>query len=250
MHHKGMPMPSKFLKQVILRLDFLGEIKLSQQVVDTIRRMVSDSLPEFKPREKVLYEMTFDKAQKITKEKRAKAFLFHNNTTNSSLSLDPDAISFDIKDYTTYEDFRAFVQKVLQNLGTENSSAKTSRIGLRYINQIIFNEGNPFEWAGLIKDPLTSNLSFIERQNELSRLIGIIELNRSEYLIKFQYGWFNSEYPNPIAKKEFLLDYDCYSKDEIDLSLALSQVDTYHTAIKELFEYSTLEDLKRIMRGE
>ncbi len=243
-------MPSKFLKQVMLRLDFLGEIKLSQQVVDTIKRVVSDSFPEFKPQEKVLFEMTFDKAQKITKEKRAKAFFFHNNTTNSSLSLDPDAITFDIKDYTTYEDFRAFVQKVIQNLGTENSSAKTSRIGLRYINQIILNEGNPFDWNELIREPLTSNLNFIERQNELSRLIGIIELNRSEYFIKFQYGWFNSEYPNPIAKKEFVLDYDCYSKNETDLLSVLNQVDTYHTAIKELFEYSTLENLKRIMRGE
>ncbi len=243
-------MPSSFLKQVILRLDFLGEIKLSQQVVDTIRRVVSDRFPEFESREKVLYEMTFEKTQRITKEKRTKTFFFHNNRTNSSLLLDPDAITFDIKDYTTYEDFRDFAQRVIQNLGAENSSAKTSRIGLRYINQIFFNEGNPFDWAGLIKDPLTSNLSFIERQNELSRLIGIIELNRSEYFIKFQYGWFNSEYPNPIAKKEFLLDYDCYSKDETDLSLVLSQVDTYHTATKELFEYSTLEDLKRIMRGE
>lgn len=245
-----MIMPSNFLKQVILRLDFLGEIKLSQQIVDTIRRVISDRLPEFKPQEKVLYEMTFEKVQRITKEKRAKAFFFHNNTTNSSLSLDSDSITFDIKDYTTYEDFRDFVQRVIQNLGAENSSAKTSKIGLRYINQIIFNEGNPFDWAGLIRDPLTSNLNFIERQNELSRSIGIIELNRSEYFIKFQYGWFNSEYPNPIAKKEFALDYDCYSKNETDLSFVLNQVDTYHTVIKELFEYSTLENLKRIMRGE
>ena len=52
-----MIMPSNFLKQVILRLDFLGEIKLSQQIVDTIRRVISDHLPEFKPQEKVLYEM-------------------------------------------------------------------------------------------------------------------------------------------------------------------------------------------------
>jgi len=243
-------MPDNFLKQVILRLDFLGEIKLSQQVVDTIRRVVSDSFPEFKPQEKVLYEMTLENARKIPKEKRTKAFLFHNNTTNSSLSLEPDAITFDIKDYITYRNFRDFVQRVIQNLGAENSSAKTSRIGLRYINQIIINEGSPFDWAELIRDPLTSNLNFIERQNELSRLVGIIELNRSEYFIKFQHGWFNSEYPNPIAKKEFALDYDCYSKNETDLSFVLNQVDTYHTAIKELFEYSTLENLKKIMRGE
>lgn len=233
---------TNFLKQVILRLDLIGEIKLSQRTIDNIRRTVSDRFPEFEPREVVHYEVIFEKTQKFTREKRTRAFLFHNNATDSSLSLELDAVTFDIKDYTTYEEFRGFVHRVIQNLGTENSSAKTSRIGLRYINQIIFNEGNPFDWTGLIRDSLTSNLNFIESQNELSRLIGIIELNRPEYIIKFQYGWFNSEYPNPIAKKEFALDYDCYSKDETDLSSVLNQVDTYHTAIKKLFKYSTLEN--------
>ncbi len=240
-------MPSNFLKDVILRLNFKDEIKFSPQVVDNIKRMVSDSFPEFEPREQVSIEMTIDNVQKTTKEKRAKAYYFHNNA-NSSITLEPNAIIIGIKNYNTYEEFRNLVQKVIQNLGTENSSAKTSRIGLRYINQIIINEGDPFEWTEFIKEPLTSSLDFIERRSELSRLMGVLELNRSDYFLRFQYGWFNSEYPNPIAKKEFSLDYDCYSKNETELSSILGQVDIYHTAIKELYEHSILDGLRNYGR--
>ncbi len=238
-----------FLKNVIFRVDFLGEIQLSQQAVESFRRIVSDYFPEVEIRERISMEMTMDQIQKTTREKRTKVFFFHNSATNNSITLEPDAVALDIRKYDNYNEFRRLVQKIIQNLETENPSAKASRVGLRYINQIILNEGHPLDWTGLIKDPLLSSINFIEQQNELSRYIGIIELNRLEYSIKFQYGWFNSEYPNPIAKKEFLLDYDCYSKNEIELSSILSQVDEYHTAIKELFKYSILDNLERMIVG-
>lgn len=239
-----------FLKNVILRVDFLGEIKLSQMAVDSFRRMISDDFPKLEPRERISMQMTMDPTQRLTEEKRIKVYYFNNATTNNSITLEPDAVTFDIRTYNNYAEFRILVQKVIQNLETENPSTTVSRIGLRYVNQIILNEGNPLEWTGFIKDTLISSIGFVERKNELSRLIGVIELNKSDYLIKFQYGWFNSEYPNPIAKKEFLLDYDCYSKNETDLSSVLNQVDIYHTAIKGLFSYSILDDLDRMIRGD
>jgi len=239
-----------FLKNVILKVDFLGEIKFSQMAVDSFRRAISDDFPNLEPRERISMHMTLDPTQRLTEEKRIKVYFFSNATTNNSITFEPNAVTFDFRKYNNYDEFRRLVQKVIQNLVTENASTKVSRVGLRYVNQIILNEGHPLEWQGFIKEPLISSIDFVERKNELSRLIGIVELNRSEYSIKFQYGWFNSEYPNPIAKKEFLLDYDCYSKNETDISSVLTQVDVYHTAIKELFRYSILDKLDRIMRGD
>jgi uncharacterized protein (TIGR04255 family) len=230
-------------------MDFLGEIKLSVQFVDNIRRIVSNDFPEFEPQEQVSLQVMVktDESEKITKEKRSKVFRFYHSTTNNSLTLEGDAIIFDMKTYNSYEDFRNIVKNVIQNVETENQSAKLSRTGLRYINQLILDEGNPFDWNELIKEPLISSLEFIDNRNELARLMGVIELNRSDYFIRFQYGWYNSEFPNPIAKKEFALDYDCYSKNEIDISEVLSQIDIYHTAIKELFEYSKEDGLQNMI---
>lgn len=235
-------MPGNFLKQVILRLDFLGEIKRSQQVLDDIKRAVSDILPEFETRDMVTVEMTIDQAQKTTKEKRFKSFFFRNNITDNSLVLEPSAIIIDFKKYNNYEEFKGVVQKVIQNLGEQSPSIKVSRTGLRYINQIIIDEGDPFDWTELIKEPLVCSLDFVEERSELSRSVGVIELNKSDYYVRFQYGWFNSEYPNPIAKKEFLLDYDCYSKNEIDISSIISQINILHEEIKNLFDHCTYID--------
>ncbi|MEA3282604.1 MAG: TIGR04255 family protein [Euryarchaeota archaeon] len=240
-----MMMTGNFLKQVILRLDFAGEINRSQQILDEIKRAVSDVLPEFETRDVVSVEMTIDQTQKTTKEKRFKSFILRNNATNNSLVLEPTAIIFDLKKYNSYEELKGLVHKVIPNLGEQNQYIKVSKIGLRYINQIIIGEGNPFDWTELIKEPLMCSLGFIEDRNELSRSVGVIEINKSDYYVKFQYGWFNSEFPNPIAKKEFLLDYDCYSKNETDISFIFSQIEILHEEIKELFERSTyIENLQ------
>jgi len=242
---------SDFLKKVILRLDFLGELKLSGQFVDNIRRNVSNDFPEFEPQEQISLQVQIkaDDSEKITKEKRSKAFRFHNISTNNSLTLEPDAIILEMKKYDTYQDFRKIIQIIIQNLEAENSSAKVSRIGLRYINQLIIDEGNPFEWTEFVKEPLVSSLNFIENRNELARLMGVIELNRTEYFIRFQYGWFNSEFPNPIVKKEFALDYDCHSRNETDISEILNLVDLYHEVIKDLFKYSIENGLEKLIEG-
>ena len=232
-------MSDNFLKQVILRLEFLGEIDRSQQVLDGIKRTVSDIFPEFETRDLVSVEMTIDQAQKTTRERRYKSFIFHNNTTKNSLVLEPSAIIFDLKKYNNYEEFKGLVQKVIQNLGEKSSSIKVSKTGLRYINQIIIDEGDPFDWTELIKEPLICSLNFIVDRSELSRTVGVMELNKSDYYVRFQYGWFNSEFPNPIAKKEFLLDYDCYLKNETDISSIIGQVNILHEEIKNLFEQST-----------
>jgi len=232
-------MSGNFLKQVILRLDFLGEIDRSQQVLDDIKRDVTDIFPDFETRDLVSVEMTIDQSQKTTKERRYKSFVLSNNVTNSSLVLEPSAIIFDIKKYNNYEEFKGFVQKVIRNLGAQTSSIKVSKTGLRYINQIIIKDGDPFDWTDLIKEPLIYNLNFIEDRSELSRSVGVMELNKSDYYVRFQYGWFNSEFPNPIAKKEFLLDYDCYSDNESDISSIISQINIMHEEIKNLFEQST-----------
>ena len=192
-------------------------------------------------------EMIADQTQRTTKEKRFKSFIFQNKEIDNSITLEPDAIVFDIKKYGTYKEFREIVQKVFQNLEGEDSSAKVSRIGLRYINQIIVKQGNPFDWTGLIKEPLICSRRFIEGINGVRRLMGVLEFNTPDYFIRFQYGWFNSEYPNPIARKEFLLDYDCSSTNEINFSSGLiSQIDIFHDAIKEIFKNSKFDELDKL----
>ena len=78
----------------------------------------------------------------------------------------------------------------------------------------------------------------------------VTKMGYNDFYVRFQYGMFNSEHPNPIARKEFVLDFDCYTKDEQDLSDVLTLLDRFHEKIKEMFEYSILNDLRQIMGVE
>lgn len=231
-------------------MDFLGAVTLSQDLIDTIAKDISMFLPQIEKQERISIEMGYNLDQTKTKEKRATVFLFKNDDTSNKLMLEPDALSFELKKYEGYQQFKGIMEKVLYLLIKENSSLKLSRLGLRYINQINITTGSPFEWDGIIKSYLLPNMDFISK-TELSRDLRLIELNKKECSVRFQYGLFNSEYPNPIAKKEFLLDYDCYTTNETDINSVITLIDGFHTVIKDLFKlsidetiYTSLEETK------
>ena len=78
-------------------------------------------------------------------------------------------------------------------------------------------------------------------------------MNLSEFsfdhsLLRFQYGMFNSEYPNPIAKKKFILDYDLYTNEEIDIDSIKDEVHSYNDKITECFENSIGDKLRTLMQ--
>ena len=72
-----------------------------------------------------------------------------------------------------------------------------------YINDIIL-DGDAFHWAPFINSHLISLLDFPPEKRKTSRGMGRIEIAEDNYSVLFQFGMFNPEYPNPIARKEFI----------------------------------------------
>ena len=83
-------------------------------------------------------------------------------------------------------------------------------LGLRYINQIhedVIDDNNVHEY---VNESLLNNVIFELEDNEgFSQLFSRLDLLKDDYQLTFQYGFFNPEYPNTAAKKDFILDYDC-----------------------------------------
>ena len=77
--------------------------------------------------------------------------------------------------------------------------------------------------------------------------MGRIEIAEDNYSVLFQFGMFNPEYPNPIARKEFILDYDCYTEEEMSITDIPETIEDLHKAEKELFELSISDELRCIM---
>jgi uncharacterized protein (TIGR04255 family) len=81
----------------------------------------------------------------------------------------------------------------------------------------------------------------------LSRSLNVIYWHSDDHLVKFQYGMQNADFPSPIAKKEFVLDFDCYSIGPIEASDAESHLTRYNELMVRLFERSIGQRLREDM---
>jgi len=125
-----------------------------------------------------------------------------------------------------------------------------NRIGLRYINQVYLDSGDPLDWTNLINPILVSiSEQFVESKDTIMRSMHFLEVGEEDYSLKFQFGLFNSECPGYINRKEFVLDYDCASRGEIDISQVLDTTKQFHKIIYDWFEKS-IEDGLRQKMGE
>jgi len=237
-----------YLTNVICRIDFIDRLNFSTDQINRLKDDISEDFPNMKDIDVSSIEFMMSSEEDRTIRKKGKVYEFAHE--GNLVRIEPEVLVFEFKQYTGFDQFRKLVKKVLDSLDLSNNSVRIKSMGLRYINQIRLNEGDPFDWSGLIVDSLAPNTVYIENKNVLSRSLGLVELVYDDFYVRFQYGMFNSEHPNPIARKEFVLDFDCYTKDEQDLSDVLTLLDRFHEKIKEMFECSILDDLRQIMGVE
>ncbi|MEA3282023.1 MAG: TIGR04255 family protein [Euryarchaeota archaeon] len=237
-----------YLTNVICRIDFIDRLNFSTDQINRLKDDISEDFPDMKDMDVSFIEVMMGPEEDRTIRKKGKVYEFAHE--GKLVRIEPECLVFEFTQYTGFDQFKKLVKKVLNSLDLSNNSVKSKRIGLRYINQIHLDKGDPFDWKGLIVDSLVPNTAYTEDKNVLSRSLGWVDLTYDDFYVRFHYGMFNSEHPNPIARKEFVLDFDCYTKDEQDLSDVPTLLNRFHEKIKEMFECSILGDLRQIMGVE
>lgn len=232
-----------YLENVILRFDFKDEVTIPDDIVGDIAKNISSEF-KYESSERIDLSINLD-STKLSAENRKMAVHTFKNNSGFTITLESSYLSFNTQNYSSYNEFITLVKKVVSVLGISNEELK--RLGLRYINHIILSEGNPFEWNGYIAPELTQSINFaddIDIKN-LSRNMGHMYFKCADHSLIFLYGWSNSEFPNPIAKKEFVLDYDCFTENQFKLSEAYENIDSFHEEIKKMFVKSIGDNLKK-----
>lgn len=152
----------------------------------------------------------------------------------------------------SFEDFWEVADNVLKAFESVYSLIRiTNRVGLRYVNVIDIKNGHPLDWEGLISPALTGQIdSFRSDDITCSRIVTQVVINRDDYRINFQHGLPNvSEYPGSIARKEFLLDLDCYEQGENEGVDLKERALLFHKEIQTLFENSIEDNLRENLNG-
>ncbi len=237
-----------FLKEVIVRLDYSYPLtKLSRVLPDQIRDIVTPSFPISEPKEFIGKELKI--SRDATKEKIVEGtdWFFHSMDRQKTLILARDNVNISYKKYDSFDILKRDFLSIVEELFANYDDLQGKRLGLRYINEITLTENQVLEWKDYLNGSLLTNLSFPEDPTKICRAFNNLELNEGDLIIRFQYGMFNPDYPAPIRKKSFILDYDAYYQGALNLEDINPKLDKFNVAIKSIFERSILNGLRKLM---
>lgn len=244
---------SNFLEKVILKLDFedISFLKMPEYIaavdevfdinttkngfagainIDVIQGVVSQSKQDLNVKE---FTSTTMPNKKIT-------------LSQKWLSLEYDARSY-TNSTELLSDVERFVQPFIETLEVK----LINRIGLRYVNQIVSpSNEDPLNWTEYINPQLISSLSFaLTRECPVSRNFTQQYFKFPAADVLFSSGIWNDDFPNPIAAKSFILDFDCSStvpREASDITLR-TEIKSYNEIVEKLFEASIKEPLRNLM---
>ncbi|HII95321.1 MAG TPA: TIGR04255 family protein [Candidatus Methanofastidiosum sp.] len=239
-----------FITEVIFRIDFFPILIINEKKPINLQEDIRDLLPEFNENKLIDIKATITDNQVINEPERRPEWRFSNIDKTISANLSFDNLNIVTKYYKNYENFKDVLFKVTKSFYENYKPVNIKRIGLRYINKINFKDGDPLDWEGYINNNLTCQLKiFNEVENSISRSMGQIVLNNDQYNIIFNYGIYNPEFPAKVARKEFILDYDCYTNN-CEFEGIEDILVKFNLKIKELFEDSIEEKLREVMEIE
>lgn len=235
-----------FLSSVLCRIDFPVILSLQQSPPAKFQEVVTNKFPFVNEK---IGTLVYDVERDIGRRELLSRWIFSDKEKNKKIFIQPDSLILEWNKYSKFEEFKEELEFIIKNFFEIHPVGIIKRIGLRYINQIVLDSGNPLEWKELIRDELITHLDFVTDKKQLARSMHIIETNYGDYSVRFQYGLFNSEYPSPISRKEFTLDYDCYTREEVEYPEIIPTVSKFNGVITNLFEESILDGLRKIMEG-
>jgi uncharacterized protein (TIGR04255 family) len=155
--------------------------------------------------------------------------------------VDPNSLTLETRRYETFEDFRDTFIAVLRSFVTTVKPSRRTRLGLRYINHIVFDEGGSLsglrplvrpELMGLVADASLTDDAFVMHS------LGETRLAYDESQILARYGFLPKGAGFDSSRKNqpfFLLDVDHFDvrpvadvvPDSIEAELTQFHIDSY-----------------------
>lgn len=239
---------SHFLDQVIIRMDFPAPLNgLAKSLPHNIKTTAISLFPMPEPRKFIAKELQISKQSTKEEVKEGTEWTFHSNDRGKTLTITYDNLNIAYKKFESFSVLKNDFINILETIFVEYPGLQSSRLGLRYINEIKLPENNVFDWHEYLDDNLLTMIKVPKETNNIARAFNDLVLNYEGIILRFRYGMFNPDFPALIRKKIFILDYDAYYQGPQDLEEIKRSVDTFHEKIEAFFESSIKDKLRELM---
>lgn len=239
---------SHFLDKVIIRMDFPAPLKeLVKALPQNLKTTAISLFPIPEPTKFLAKELQISKKPTKEKIKEGTKWVFHSKDRGKTLTIIDDNINIAYMRYESFDVLKADFISILEALFKAYPKLQSSRLGLRYINEIKLPENNVLDWQEYLADNLLAMFKVPKETDNIARAFNNLILNYEGIILKFQYGMFNPDFPALIRKKVFVLDYDAYYQGPQDLAEIKGSIDIFHENIQTFFESSIKDKLRDLM---
>ncbi|MGE5558144.1 MAG: TIGR04255 family protein [Bacillota bacterium] len=247
----GQTYKRNYLKQVIVRIDFLNPIlPLNEQVPLDLSSSIAALFPIPEPREIIANELQIRADSTIQqREEKIREWNFHSRERDKFLCITSNCMFISFSVYKSFEDLQMNFTNITATLFKVFKDMQIRRLGLRYINNVEIPGGDPLKWSTYLNKNLISIFNFVENKKTISRAFHNLELNFGSFNLKLQYGMPNPDFPAPIKKKIFVLDYDAYYQGFMKEAEMKEGLIVFHEEIQKLFEKSISDKLKVMLNA-
>lgn len=242
-----------FIQSVTFRMSYPKILELEEGKPSKLQTKIINEFPMVKERHgaKLGIEPD-DKKEDITIKKEEKiGWEFINKDKTRKLFIESEIFELEFKKYSNFKEYFEVLKNVFDIFINLYPVKITKSLSLRYINIIELDEKNTYDWSEYINSSLFSiPKEFFKKESRLLGYLNLMEFKEDECNIDFNYGLYNSEYPNPINRKEFLLDYECHLDEDVEISRVLDKIKKFHEIEDKWFEISILDKLREKMEVE
>lgn len=249
---KSMHYKKNYLSRVIFRIDFNPIARLQTEKKPELSQKIESKYPYVKGRATTQISFSLSLTGSGIEQQDSSTIWDHRTEENSKkiITLAPNHLVIDYgkDEYDHFPPFRDEIKYVYENFLDIYKIEEVSRVGLRFINEVSMAEGNPLEWKGFINEKLSvSTFAGLIEGMKLVRSMHQLHALYDDISVLFNYGMYNPDFPNPVARKHYVLDYDCYITGGIKSSEVLGRVVDLNSVAENMFESSIDEELRRDM---
>ncbi len=237
-----------FLTNVIIRIDFNPIHALAS---DASPAMDSLSIfPHKKQQEGEEVEVMFSNTGQSINRRLNRVWEYATDDRKRIVNIASTFLSIEYREgsYTKFQDASILINDIWSEFARKYSINEVGRVGLRYINEVECTDGDTFDLSGWLDDTFASSIKTGFKDGfRPVRSMHQIRLKKEAITVLMNYGMFNSEYPNPIAKKEFVIDIDCFILGEISFNHISKNLNDLNKISEEIFEDSIGSKLRADM---
>jgi uncharacterized protein (TIGR04255 family) len=244
--HDEITYKKNFLKQVIARIDFVSPLtSIDKEFPPKLSEKIRHIYPIVETKKSTMDEFELSK-EGVKKGKKVQftSWEFLAKNRKNKLVLDRNALLVSYTNYKSYETMREEFLAACQSLLEIFPDVQMRRLGLRYINEINLAEDNPYDWKNYLHQKTLSLLKFFPDPKYTCRVFNVLEYNYGDYMLRYQFGMSNPDYPAPIIKKYFVLDLDAHTEEQQDFGKLEQNMDRFHFTIQDMFEKSIKDGLR------